>query len=425
MEAGFARRDITPNVGVQLFGYGRVRLAETIGDRLAVSVLVLRDGDRSAAIVSMDICLIGEDDVAAIRKEIASSTGIPAPNVTLCCTHTHSAPVPVNCWGWGERDAANMDLVSKQVCEAVREASASTVSVKVGVGATHSNVGINRRQVKADGAVVLGSNSWGVYDPALTVVRFEAASGPVAQLVNVGAHPTARGADSAISRDWPGVMVDRVEAITHAPVVFINGTAGDIAPRSAFGGAVGDSAPAATEVGLLAAGDAIRAWHSIRDFRNVNLDTVTTTIQIPLDPLPDPTASAKRLAELPDADPEWGAVACERKHLEAVQAAEKRELMTQRPIDVTVTKIGPTAIVPLPGEVFTEIGLRIKQDSAYEHTLIASTSNGNNGYFVTQEARARGGYEVWVAKAYGAYLPAAATDDALVQGALSLLTQIP
>ena len=46
------------------------------------------------------------------------------------------------------------------------------------------------------------------------------------------------------------------------------------------------------------------------------------------------------------------------------------------------------------------------------------------GYFVTREARPRGGYEVGVARCYGAHLFADDIDDVLVQENLKLLRQM-
>ncbi|MBZ0172351.1 MAG: hypothetical protein K8E66_08235, partial [Phycisphaerales bacterium] len=86
--------------------------------------------------------------------------------------------------------------------------------------------------------------------------------------------------------------------------------------------------------------------------------------------------------------------------------------------------VGPVALVPLPGEPFAEIVLRLRHRSPVQHTLVASTTNGASGYFVTREARARGGYEVWVARAMGAYLPADNLDDVLVEENLRLLRAV-
>ena len=66
------------------------------------------------------------------------------------------------------------------------------------------------------------------------------------------------------------------------------------------------------------------------------------------------------------------------------------------PVDVTVITIGPdVAIVCLPGEVFVDLGLAIKQASPYETTLIVELSNAVETIYVPHRAAYAGGsYEV-------------------------------
>jgi hypothetical protein len=82
------------------------------------------------------------------------------------------------------------------------------------------------------------------------------------------------------------------------------------------------------------------------------------------------------------------------------------------------------SIVPMPGEMFSGISLRIRQGSPFQYTLCCSVSNGSLGYLPTREARHRGGYECWVGKAAGAYLLADNIDDALVEQNLKLIRKI-
>jgi len=51
------------------------------------------------------------------------------------------------------------------------------------------------------------------------------------------------------------------------------------------------------------------------------------------------------------------------------------------------------AIVLLPGEIFVELGLAIKQASPFKHTLVIELSNDNPAYIPTEKAFTEGGYE--------------------------------
>jgi len=66
------------------------------------------------------------------------------------------------------------------------------------------------------------------------------------------------------------------------------------------------------------------------------------------------------------------------------------------PVDVTVMTIGhDVAIVCLPGEVFVELGLAIKQASPFRTTIIVELSNAVETIYVPHRAAyASGSYEV-------------------------------
>lgn len=104
LEAAIARRDITPPPGTPLFGYRTERLGHVVHDGLNATALILRQGQTVSALVSLDICLIDEDEVALIRSAVTAIAGIAGANITISATHTHSAPITVSCWGRGEKN---------------------------------------------------------------------------------------------------------------------------------------------------------------------------------------------------------------------------------------------------------------------------------------------------------------------------------
>jgi hypothetical protein len=243
----------------------------------------------------------------------------------------------------------------------------------------------------------------------------------VAQIVSLGAHGTAQGPDLSISRDWMGEMVDRVEHATSAPVLFLNGACGDITPRKAIGGDLGDGASAVREVGLRAAVDVMPVWRSVRDFQDVTLEAYSFPLPLPIEPLPTLATAREEFAKLDGHENSFGEQGCEWHYWNGVIKAHQAAPITTRVVRQTIFGLGPIAIVTFPGEIFSEIALRLKALSPYQYTLCIGNSNGSNGYFCTREARARGGYEPWVAKAFGAYLLADNVDDVLVAENLKAL----
>ena len=115
---------------------------------------------------------------------------------------------------------------------------------------------------------------------------------------------------------------------------------------------------------------------------------------------------------------------CDYRHWQSVVEAHGGEVKQGIAFAQTIIQLGPVAFIPFPGEPFSEIVLRLREQSPFQHTLCASTTNGSLGYFVTRESLHRGGYEVWVGKAYGAYILAENIDDVLIEANLKLLSEL-
>lgn len=435
LRAGFGRTEITPELGVRLGGYGvRERPGEEVLDPLHSTALVLEQGDVSAVVVNLDWICIEEDVVETLREAIHAAVGIPRPNITLCGTHSHSVPNTLNFWGWGEREQAYIDSVIPAIVRSVEQARAELGEVRVAFGTTESLVGVNRRGTAEDGTVNFVADPLGKFDPTMTVAHFRRPSGDCAGiLVHYGAHGTAMGNNRLVSRDWNGVMKDRVEGQFSAPVVFLNGAIGDVGPRmnvrlrDGLSAGGGDGVHAVREVGYRAASDAMRALIALREWRSdLDLQVTTETIHLPYAPL-TPLEQARRDRDAwASRKEEWGAPMCEYQHACAVIEAHASEILTGRDFAQTVTRLGPLAIVPMPGEMFSDISLRIRRGSPFAHTLCCSVTNGSLGYLPTREARHRGGYETWVGKAAGPYLLADTIDDALVKENLRVIrTLVP
>ena len=64
-------------------------------------------------------------------------------------------------------------------------------------------------------------------------------------------------------------------------------------------------------------------------------------------------------------------------------------------LDMSLTgiKIGPVAIIGIPGEPFTKIGLELKDTAGFDMILPCCASNGYEGYFPMQDSYDEGGYE--------------------------------
>ncbi len=433
LKAGFGRTDITPELGVRLGGYGvKERPAEEILDNLHCTAVVLEQNDTHAALLNLDWICAEERLVNKLRSEINKKVPIPPENITVCTTHSHSVPNTLNFWGWGDMEHEYVDKVTPAIVSAVERAQANLRPVSTGFATTESLVGVNRRGVNEDGGLggFMGSPQ-DPFDPTMTVAHFKNDKEDAGIIVHYGAHCTAMGNNRIVSRDWCGVMKDRVESQFGVPVFFINGAIGDVGPRTnirtgaglSAGG--GDGIHAVREVGYRGATDAIRALISIKEWRSeLGLKLESDTLQLPYAPLPSKEEAEKEVEKWEPQKDEWGTPMCLYKHNKAVLEALETEPVSAHQFPQTLTAIGPLAIVPMPGEMFAGISLRIRTDSPFQHTLCCSVSNGALGYLPTREARHRGGYETWVGKAVSPYLLADNIDDVLVRQNLELLRRL-
>ena len=89
------------------------------------------------------------------------------------------------------------------------------------------------------------------------------------------------------------------------------------------------------------------------------------------------------------------------------------------PLEVHAFRLsGNVAIVTLPGEVFVELGMAIKQASPFETTIVIELANDAPGYIPTRKAFAEGSYETVNSRV------APGSGEALVKVAVQLLDEL-
>ena len=430
LQCGAGRADITPPLGAILYGYAPGRPAESVGDPLTLTAVKLASDDTSALLITCSVAALNSGLCRRLREAAGEAAGVPARNVTINATHTHSAP---NCSirsGWGEVDTRYIESVLIPGCvKAAGEAAATMRPAWFGIGETDSDVGINRRELLEDGSIALGQNPWGTRDPRMTVISFRDADGRIiANLVHYGCHGTASGANPEITRDWPGVMTDMLDAETGGISGFFAGFEGDQGPNLPNGKTTG-SYKLALQHGARAGADAVRAFRSIREWRDVPVHVLHGTIRIPFDPLAPRGKAEEELARIGT----LAQIYVEERYSDVnayihwQQVLEEydsgRPLKTEWTFDQNITVIGPAAILPCPFEAFAEIGLRLRRSSPFAYTLNLCNTHGALAYLPALSDIGRGGYEVWhfLLAMRTTYPLPHNTDDYWVQQNLALL----
>ena len=390
---GVGRQIITPPIGAQLYGYRPDLYAESLADDLTATAFYFRQGDTCAVMVSATVCLIQTALCEEIRDALAAKLSVPRENCIICATHTHSGPNTGGTRGWGDLDRAYCDSIFvPRIVAAAEAAKNSACPVTMGVGRGQSLVGVNRRVVKPDNKMTHGQDPFGVFDPRMTVLSFRDEAGtPVANLIHYGAHCTACGANTEISRDWAGVMIDALERETGAITAFFNGTEGDVGPRLTNGKTTGNL-HYAMELGGVAARDAI--YKTILTFGEVTLRVGNRDLMLPRKGRLTPEECREKYEIYKEKVRNVGLQM--KEYLEQVMASYENgyEEVAATPMEQTVVLLGNVAFASYPYELFSGVGIRVDGCFPQMAVLSLSNANGNEGYFATQDALCRGGYEV-------------------------------
>ncbi|OJY93833.1 MAG: hypothetical protein BGP13_00875 [Sphingobacteriales bacterium 40-81] len=378
--------DITPDEPKMLLGYN-ARQSTGVHDRIYHRIVVLDDGITQFVLVSSDICVTSPSEYDHIASLLLRRFGIASENFWWSLTHTHSAP-EVGVPGlpevfMGERykhpvDTAYTSFVEQRLIQGVEQARKQLVKAKLGVGWGHSNANINRRGIDVNGKASLGMNPDGPVDRRIGIIRIDKEDGtPLVLLSNYAIHGTALGAPNLqISADVPGIVSEYVEEQTGAPMLFINGAAGNLAPI--YSTYPNPSSAHLSQFRVLLGDKILEANRQITATTDkVRLFAGKTIIETP----------RKENLDWPSDLGNYTRSIGKDKHLIKLPA---RFLKINDDI----------AIWSLPVELFCEISNDIRDHSPYAYTFYYGYTNGWLGYLPTANEFKHGGYEVEIVCPY-------------------------
>lgn len=238
--ASVIKKDITPADAQMLLGYD-ARKSTGVHDPIFHRIIALDDGNSQFFLVSSDICEISPSLYDEVAEALYARFKIEPLNFWWTVTHTHSAPElgspGLELVFLGDRyqhaiDSNYTALVVQKLMEGIAEARETLVPARLGAGWGFSQANINRRAIDTDGKASLGLNPDGPVDRRIGLLRLDKEDGSLLALIaNYPVHGTALGKKSLeISGDVPGIVSEYVEQKIGAPMLFINGAAGDLAP---------------------------------------------------------------------------------------------------------------------------------------------------------------------------------------------------
>ena len=382
-------------------------------DPLHVKAVVFRQGPIQFALVECDVSGVRSAITIPAREKASLKTGIPYDNICVAGTHTHM-------------DSPHKDVLPA-VVQAISEAQAALqpVNIKTALG-QEFNVSFNRRYFMKDESVVFNPmflnpdivRPAGPIDPEVGIVMFYSGNGklPIASLSNFALHldivkeygaeyqKSGEGSRNSVSADYPYWIEEslRKDFGSKFNSVFFTGCCGNInhwdfskpGPQSGHktkSKQVGDSLSAAIR----------RVMPDLKD----EIANLATRSRVVLVPLQNYTAEdliwAKQLtntnlsskSEEPSERQQFLNSVKKRRILWLDD--QKQKGITELPLDVQVFRLSNnTAIVTLPGEMFVEHGLTIKNFSPFENTIVVELANNAISYVPNKKAFPQGGYEV-------------------------------
>ena len=426
LKAGAARVNITPYVGINLSGFGgRTKGSAGVHDDLYAKAVVLDDGATKVAIVSCDLLNLDESSIASIREKAQGSMGIDGESVLISTTHTHSGPLTSPLRGFGKLDREWVSVLEKKIAGAILIADSELQEARIGAGKGHAEINVNRRE-KRDDRIVLGVNPGGAIDYEVGVIRIDDAERtPICIIVNYACHPVVLGGNNyLISADYPGYAMGLVEQVQWGDIVamFLNGTAGNLNPigRGTF--------EEAERSGIILGAEVVKAAQTIDTSPDLELRMAKEKVELRSGELPSEDELEeiiiKRKNELGASGREYDSdreitLTWAQDALKMVKLGKKSAIV---PVEVQILRLGEIILAGIPGEVFVEIGLGIKEGSPFEHTFVAGYTNGCIGYMPTKEAFQEGGYETHSAyRLYGIYPVDQDVAEKMVNSSLKLI----
>ena len=437
---GAARLSLEPPLNLPLVGFVRQTHDATGYGTWGLetsAIAVEKDGLR-VVLCGVDIVGIGEPEITGLLDRIAAATGADPAGILVNWNHTHLSVVGGEwggeCAGPSEPERAARirrfaDVVQDKVVSVCSLAFERLEPARPVWGVGYAELAVNRRERTADGTTILGWNPDAPVDNQVTSLQFRRPDeSVVATAVNYGCHPVTTGYDMYVySADFPGPLRDVVRRVTGGEAVFLQGAGGNVLPTVAFTadeseaeldgqpsrdrsaplprGALRHPSPDGAPAGAVDHADLLLPARDRRDgaarARGDDAHTFgsrSSPSRASKTSVPSRTNGRRRLADaIASGSGNGGAARIAYWHAAWARKTERSLLEGTAPTfregRIHAVRIGDGVIVSGPGEVFTEIGMAVKERSPGIPTMYAGFTNGLIAYFATAAEYAHGGYE--------------------------------
>jgi len=358
---------------------------------LRATALVVEHGEK-LCVVSCDVLMFRRDLIDDICAKVEAQCGIPSENTLIAATHTHHAPSTATVHGY-ERDETFCERMKEAILLSVLEADRK---LKDSPGAdlcfwlgSESSVGQNSRLLMKDGTIHWvgptddAVRTTGPFDPDLPVLAFRGQGGKLEAIAfNHSTHNIGRRRDGVRSPGFYGLAAQELERELDATVLFLPGASGSTHNLRLTADEMVLRMKSAVKEALFKAQrrdvSAVKSLktefeYQVREFDEEKEEEAVSYYCKKRLKVPQPTIEAFRKM---------------RGELSGHQGETRRTWLQ-------AMLIGDIALVGIPGELFTSLGIQIKRRSPYRYTFVVELANDYIGYIPDEVGFDLGGYQVW------------------------------
>jgi len=428
---------------------GRPGRAErfTVHDDLNARAMFVSGVGGSFCLLSLDHACLEKSQVVAIKQRIAGETGLDPRHIVTFCSHTHS-----------DFDYWDEDVLTNRLTQAVCKARDNVRPTEVGYGETDvgTGVNVNRRVILPNGhgafCIMYNTNctfegnrldctgsvrgqyealgaDWdqlgirepiyadGPTDTTLNAIVFREPGGKaLGSFVRFSAHacvvsPRHEHIGNVISADYVGYLTGQVERRLGGVCLFGNGPCGNL--RVLYRE---NTFAEAERIGTLLARRALQATDrmSFRPLAQAEIRHKQVSLPVTAAFPQSIEEAERRLAAVKDEIEKGKSENRDVREIKGLyhhqsflasklrllKGGARNEAFLKECLSGWLTRsihcvlLGDVALAALPGEVFTQIGRRIRDEARRERFFVASLANGFMPYLPCGDEYETGAYEV-------------------------------
>jgi len=418
IKVGAAKVDVTPSQGELPKTY------EGIHDRLYSRAIVIENGATSSALITLDAGGISDQLWQSVSERAEKELGIPAKNLMLTATHSHSAP--------GTPGTALAD----KVFESVKAAKQKVQPARMGYGTGASYINVNRNIIDAKTRRWWeGPNYDGPSDKTVAVVKFETLNGdPIAVYYNYAMHAVTVGQLDKVSADAPGAASRYIEDSFDDKLIAVwsTGAAGDQNPiyfqqtydlREIR---IKDYAKRGEDISnaMPPGGQGLKKDDpTVAKLMNQQKQMILSMGQFLGEEVMHVMRNMERMDTSARIFGSQKTVSCPgRQRTDTGRAGFPGTYKDADPVNIRLSllMIGDIAFGGVNGEVFNLIGQRLKEESRFARTMMLTLTNGraNSGYIPNDAAFGYNTFEVLSSR-----LKPGCAETSIVNGLLDLMNE--